>query len=104
MKLIREDKEVAAFSIIPPVAYDQLKVFGHVFFASLIQLQREELSQSDLKAWVEGVIPNIERALKELEQMPFEAKLRAMLDDNEAFIVDAIGHAVGAGVLAEVSE
>ena len=38
------------------------------------------------------------------DPMPFEAKLRAMLDDNEAFIVDAIGHAVGAGVLAEVSE
>jgi hypothetical protein len=38
------------------------------------------------------------------DPLPFDAKLRAMLDEHEPFIVGTVAHAVGADVLAEVGQ
>ena len=51
MKLYRGDEEVAGFSIIPPLAYDQLKIIGHAAFSVVIQAHRTDLSSEEKSAW-----------------------------------------------------
>ena len=51
MKLYRGDEEVAGFSILPPLAYDQLKIIGHAAFAVVIQAHRTDLSSEEKSAW-----------------------------------------------------
>lgn len=51
IKLYRGDEEVAGFSIIPPLAYDQLKIIGHAAFSVVIQAHRTDLSPEEKKAW-----------------------------------------------------
>ena len=54
IKLLRKNKEVAAFSISPPLIYQQLKVLGHMAFATVIQLNRTDLQQKELKEWAQS--------------------------------------------------
>ena len=52
MKLYRGDEEVAGFSIIPPLAYDQLKIIGHAAFSVVIQAHRTDLSSEEKNTWL----------------------------------------------------
>ena len=52
IKLYRDEVEVAGFSIIPPLAYDQLKIMGHASFSVVIQAHRTDLSAEAKTAWL----------------------------------------------------
>ena len=52
MRLYRDDEKVAGFSIIPPLAYDQLKIMGHAAFSVVVQAHRTDLSSEEKKAWL----------------------------------------------------
>ena len=66
MKLLKQNKEVAAFSILPPLEYQQLKVVGHVFFVTAIQLQRADLGEEERAGWVAAMRGDLGLAMKEL--------------------------------------
>ena len=75
MKLFKQNKEVAAFSIMPPLEYQQLKVFGHVFFVTAIQLYRDELSENDRLQWAKEMIIDINIAITELDSIGLTPEL-----------------------------
>lgn len=75
MKLLRANQEVASFPIVPPLAYHQLKVIGHISFAIVIQLQRPDLSQEQQTAWIRVIKKDIVLAKAELQEMSFSAKV-----------------------------
>lgn len=75
MKLLRANQEVAAFPISPPLAYHQLKVFGHIAFATVIQLARSDLSQDQQVEWIKAVKEDIKLAKAELKTMSFSVAI-----------------------------
>ena len=66
MKLYRGDEEVAGFSILPPLAYDQLKIIGHAAFAVVIQAHRSDLSTEEKRAWLVAFQRDLSQILSEL--------------------------------------
>lgn len=93
MKLLKKNQEVAAFSIMPPLEYQKLKVFGHVFFATSIQLQRSELSDEDREQWSSEMLKEIDLAITEIDTMGLSAALtesqRGLLQATQALISEA---------------
>lgn len=75
MKLLRANQEVAAFSVIPPLGYHQLKVIGHLAFVTVIQLQRTDVTQNEQVKWIHMVRQDIEAAKVELQTWPFSKPL-----------------------------
>ena len=75
MKLLKQNKEVAAFPIMPPLEYQQLKVFGHILFATIIQLQRVDLNETDRVKWVKEISKDINLAIAELKMMKLSPEL-----------------------------
>ena len=66
IKLYRGDQEVAGYSIIPPLAYDQLKIIGHATFSVVIQVQRSDLDFDARRAWLDGFVGELQQVRKEL--------------------------------------
>lgn len=83
MKLLRANQEVAAFTVIPPLAYHQLKVFGHIAFVAVIQLQRSDLSQDQQVAWIKMMRKDVELAKVELQTMSFSKEI---IDSQSALL------------------
>ena len=66
IKLYRGDEEVAGHSIIPPLAYDQLKIIGHAAFAVVIQVHRTDLSNDSRQAWLADFVQEVQQVRTEL--------------------------------------
>ena len=75
IKLYRGDQEVAGYTIVPPLAYDQLKIIGHATFAVVIQVHRSDLSFGDRKAWLEGFVSELQTVRTELESFELPEEL-----------------------------
>lgn len=75
IKLYRGDEEVAGHSIVPPLAYEQLKIIGHAAFALVIQVQRSDLSFEARRAWLEGFVTDLEGVRAELGSFDLPAAL-----------------------------
>ena len=75
IKLYRGDQEVAGYTIVPPLAYDQLKIIGHATFAVVIQVHRSDLSFGDRKSWLEGFVSELQTVRTELESFELPEEL-----------------------------
>ena len=89
IKLYRGDVEVAGHSIVPPLAYDQLKIMGHAAFAVVIQAQRTDLSVEARRAWLEGFVAEVKTVRAELASFdlpkPLVKSQRVLMDHTLAF-------------------
>ena len=77
MKLLRANKEVAAFSISPPLVYQQLKVLGHMAFAAVIQLRRSSVSDAERKRWAAELSADASLLHDELPKLGFSPELES---------------------------
>ena len=94
MKLLRQNKEVAAFSISPPIAYQQLKVLGHMAFAAVIQLNRSHIGLDEHKAWAKELRADILLMQTELPTLRFSKKLlqsQNQLIQRTLVLLDQVG-------------
>ena len=86
IKLYRDDVEVAGHSIVPPLAYDQLKIVGHAAFALVIQAQRTDLSVEARRAWLEGFVAEVKTVRGELASFdlpkPLVKSQRGLMDQT----------------------
>ena len=80
IKLLRKNKEVAAFSISPPLIYQQLKVLGHMAFATVIQLNRTDLQQKELVEWSKSFQADILLLRIEVPKMGLSKELEKSQD------------------------
>ena len=89
MKLYRGDQEVAGFSIIPPVTYDQLKIIGHAAFSVVIQAQRTDLSLDQKRIWVDDFEQELRQVRVEVSAFdwprPLMKSQRQLIDQTLQF-------------------
>ena len=93
IKLYRGDEEVAGHSIIPPLAYDQLKIIGHAAFTVVIQLHRTDLSNDVRQAWLAEFVQEVQQVRTELPSYdlpkPLTKSQRKLVDHTLDFAEDA---------------
>ena len=75
IKLYRGDQEVAGHSIVPPLAYDQLKIIGHATFSVVIQVHRSDLSFDARKVWLAGFVNELQTVGTELASFELSEEL-----------------------------
>lgn len=76
LKLFRNGKQVASFPIPTPLEYHQLKVFGHMTLALVIQLQRNDWTKEARDAWLESFLLTGYQVQNELTHLNIPRKLR----------------------------
>ena len=76
IKFYRGDEEVESYSIIPPLAYDQVKIVGHAAFLIVIQMQRTDLTSNELFTWCDGFIDELVHVRKEIPSFDLPQALR----------------------------
>ena len=65
IKFYRGDEEVQGYDIVPPIAFDQLKVIGHAAFLVVIQSQRHDLTGNERIAWIRTFVKELEKVRTE---------------------------------------